>query len=110
MSLAARGQMFNRPFALSPMTFTYRQSVLAELARHGVAPREETPPELIREFISDLYVYEIRALKAELKKGRFPQSEYVGRVEQLRRRYPILSLPVAYWTEHRDSSRGERQD
>lgn len=85
------------------MVFNYRQSVLSELARHGVAPRADTPPELIRDFINDLYVYEIRALKAELKKGRFPQSEYAGRVEQLRRRYPILSLPVAHWTEESDS-------
>ena len=71
------------------MGFKYRESVLAELAGHGVAPRDDTPPELIREFINDLYVYEIRALKAK----------YAGRVEQLRLRYPILSLPVIHWTE-----------
>ena len=81
------------------MSFKYRESVLNELARHGVAPRADTPPDLIREFINDLYVYEIRALKAKLKAGQFPQSEYAGRVDALRRRYPILSLPVDYWTE-----------
>ncbi|MEN3333717.1 MAG: hypothetical protein V7641_3082 [Blastocatellia bacterium] len=81
------------------MSFDYRESVLHELARHGVAPHADTPPELIRDFINDLYVYEIRALKAKLKAGHFPKSEYAGRVDELRQRYPILSLPVHHWTE-----------
>ena len=81
------------------MAFKYRERVLVELARHGVAPRPNTPPELIHEFINDLYVYEIRALKAQLKAGRFPKSEYAGRVAELRQRYPILSLPVQHWIE-----------
>lgn len=81
------------------MSHKYRESVLSELARHGVAPRRDTPLELIREFINDLYVYEIRALKAQLKAGRFPMSEYAGRVDELRRRYPLLALPVDHWTE-----------
>jgi hypothetical protein len=81
------------------MSQKYRESVLNELARHGVAPCAETPPELVHDFINDLYVYEIRALKAKLKAGHFPKSEYAGRVAELRRRYPILSLPVNHWTE-----------
>lgn len=81
------------------MTFKYRESVLHELARHGIAPRRDTPPELIRDFINDLYVYEIRALKAKLKAGRFPRSKYAGRVAELRQRYPLLALPVNHWTE-----------
>ncbi|HJQ24051.1 MAG TPA: hypothetical protein VKA60_09060 [Blastocatellia bacterium] len=81
------------------MAFKYRETVLAELARHGIVPRPDTPPELIREFVNDLYVYEIRALKARLKAGQFPKREYAARVEQLRRRYPILSLPVRHWLE-----------
>ena len=84
------------------MAFKYRERVLVELARHGVAPRPNTPPELIHEFINDLYVYEIRALKARLKAGQFPRGEYAGRVTELRRRYPILSLPLQQWTEDND--------
>ncbi|HKP11916.1 MAG TPA: hypothetical protein VJZ91_07380 [Blastocatellia bacterium] len=84
------------------MPFKYREKVLNELARHGVAPNDDTPPELIRDFVNDLYVYEIRALKARLKAGRFPKSEYAARVEQLRRRYPILSLPLVHWVEEQD--------
>ena len=82
------------------MAFKYRESVLIEMARHGVVPHVDTPPELIRDFINDLYVYEIRALKARLKAGDFPRSAYAGRVDQLRRRYPILSLPVKHWIEN----------
>ena len=81
------------------MSQKYLESVLNELARHGVAPRADTPPELIRDFINDLYVYEIRALRAKLKAGHFPKRDYAGRVDELRRRYPILSLPVNHWTE-----------
>lgn len=81
------------------MPFKYRESVLNEMARHGVRPGADTPPEFVREFINDLYVYEIRALKARLKAGQFPQSEYAGHVEQLRRRYPLLALPVRHWIE-----------
>jgi hypothetical protein len=81
------------------MAFKYRESVLIELARHGTVPHADTPPELIRDFINDLYVYEIRALKAKLIAGQFPKSEYAGRVAELRRRYPLLSLPVKHWTE-----------
>lgn len=81
------------------MAFTYRERVLVELARHGVAPRADTPPDFIRDFINDLYVYEIRALKARLKAREFPKREYAARVAELRRRYPILSLPVAHWLE-----------
>ena len=81
------------------MAFKYHERVLVELARHGVAPRPNTPPELIHDFINDLYVYEIRALRAKLKAGHFPKRDYAGRVGELRRRYPILSLPVDHWTE-----------
>jgi hypothetical protein len=73
--------------------------VLHQLAVHGVAPRPDTPPQIVREFINDLYVYEIRRLKARLRAGEFPMSEYANRVDQLRRRYPVLSLPLEYWTD-----------
>jgi hypothetical protein len=81
------------------MQSAYKDTVLSELARHGVCPRLDTPPELIREFINDLYVYEIRRLKAGMLSGGFPKNEYAARVEQLRNRYPILALPIRYWRE-----------
>lgn len=81
------------------MSLKYREKVLAELARHGVTPPDETPPELIHEFINDLYRYEIRRLRARLLAGAIPGKEYAAHVEQLRNRYPILSLPVRFWRE-----------
>jgi len=79
--------------------YKYRETVLVELERHGAKPSSDTPPELVHEFVSDLYRYEIRALKRELKQGRIPQSDYASRVEDLRKRYPVLSLPLRYWVE-----------
>jgi hypothetical protein len=72
--------------------FRYRADVLEHLWRHGVHPSERTPPELVRDFVRDLYKYEIRALRAQMLRREFPKDEYAHRVEQLRRRYAVLSL------------------
>ena len=80
------------------MEFNYRTDVLEELSRHGVAPTRVTPPDLVREFVNDLYLYEIRALRSRFRAGEIPKSEYAGQVEALRKRYPVLSLPLRYWT------------
>lgn len=81
------------------MPFKYRDTVIAELARHGIAPQDETPPELIHEFVNDLYLYEIRRLRARLLAGEVLKKDYAAHVERLRNRYPILSLPVRFWLE-----------
>jgi hypothetical protein len=83
------------------MAYRYREEVLSELARHGVIPREDTPPELIHAFVNNLYLFEIRVLKRRLKAGLIPKPEYARHVEQLRKRYPILSLPEHLWFESR---------
>jgi hypothetical protein len=77
----------------------YRESVLAELARHGVRPTADTPPELVREFINDLYLYQIRKLKQKMRSGLIPAGQYASQVRQLRDRYRLLSLPLRFWTE-----------
>ena len=81
------------------MTYRYRDTVRDELLRHGVIPSDVTPPELIHQFVNDLYVFEIRALKRRLKDGTVAMSDYVTQVEKLRNRYPVLSLPVRFWIE-----------
>ena len=81
------------------MRFKYRETVLNELARHGVIPGEGTPPELIHEFVNDLYLFEIRSLRNDLLEGRVRKEDYANRVLMLRNRYPILSLPVRFWIE-----------
>ena len=74
------------------MSKGYRLDVLQELSRHGVAPAADTPPELVRDFVRDLYKYEIRRLRDRMVAGEFPRSEYAGRVDDLRRKYPVLAL------------------
>jgi hypothetical protein len=71
--------------------------VLESLAEHGARPRDDTPPELLREFLNDLYRYELRRLRAALLAGAFPKPEYYGRVVELRRRYPLLSIKPGQW-------------
>ena len=72
--------------------FRYRPDVLAQLERHGVRPRPDTRPELVREFVRDLYKFEIRRLRERMLKSEFPRREYAGRVEALRDQYPVLAL------------------
>jgi hypothetical protein len=81
------------------MKFKYRETVLVELARHGVIPHDDTPPELARQFVSDLHVFEIRRLKQQMLAGAIPKDDYAKTVEALRGRYPVLSLPVRFWIE-----------
>ena len=82
------------------MSFKYRATVLEELARHGIMPHDDTPPELIHDFVNDLYVLEIRALRKQMRASLIPKDEYANRVNELRKRYPVLSLPVGYWIEN----------
>jgi hypothetical protein len=80
------------PDGLDRGPFHYRSDVLELLWRHGVQPSSRTRPELVREFVRDLYRYEIRALRGRMLRQEFPRSEYATRVETLRRRYPVLML------------------
>ena len=74
------------------MAYVYRADVLRELERHGVRPTTHTPPQLVRDFVRDLYKYEIRALRDRMLRGEFPRVEYAARVDALRREYPVLAL------------------
>ena len=49
----------------TPMLHHYRPSVLADLARHGVLPLPHTQPELVRDYVRELYKYEIKRLRAQ---------------------------------------------
>lgn len=83
------------------MTYVYAAEALEALAGHGLAPAAATPPPRVREALSDLYRYEIRRLKARLLQGDIPQADYSTHVIALRRRYWLLSVPVALWAETR---------
>ena len=81
------------------MSFTYRPDILASLWRHGVQPTPNTDPELARNFVRDLYKYEIKRLRERYIRGEFPKKEYSDRVDALRRSYPVLAWPARLWIE-----------
>jgi len=77
----------------------YRPDVLEQLLRHGVRPTDRTPPRIVRNFVRDLYKYEIRRLRDRYLRRDFPKIEYAGRVDELRRRYPVLALQPREFVE-----------
>lgn len=74
-----------------------KPEIIAELARHGLAPKAETSPALLREQISDLYRFEIRKLRDRCRAGEFTTRELPAKVIELRKRYLLLSLPLEQW-------------
>jgi hypothetical protein len=72
--------------------YRYRPDVLHELERHGVKPTLHTPPERVRDYVRDLYKYEIRRLRERFLRQEFSKNEYWHRVDALRRQYPVLAL------------------
>jgi hypothetical protein len=84
------------------MTSRYRQNVLEALAGHGILPEDDIPVEFVRDYVNDLYLYEIRKLRGRLLAGEIAKKDYAGKVLELRNRYPILSLPMQFWTTDED--------
>jgi hypothetical protein len=80
-------------------TYRFRADVLAQLETHGVRPTSATRPELVHEFVSDLYRYELRRLRERLVRGEIPKVGYFDRVVALRRQYPLVSLKPEDWLE-----------
>ena len=81
------------------MEYRYKRDVLDQLARHGVSPTSVTPPELVHEFLNDLYRYELRRLRDRLVRREIPKVDYFDRVVEVRRRYPLLSLKTWQWMD-----------
>jgi hypothetical protein len=81
------------------LTYRYRAAVIEQLWRHGVHPTPETRPDLVHEFVSDLYRFELRRLRDRLLRKEIPKAGYYDRVVELRRKYPLVSLKAAQWLE-----------
>ena len=79
--------------------YRYRAEVLDQLWRHGVQPTPATRPELVHEFVNDLYRYELRRLRDRLVRREIPKAGYFDRVVELRRKYPLVSLNPSQWLE-----------
>ena len=87
----------------------YRADVLAHLLQHGVRPMAHTRPELVRDFVRDLYKYEIRCLRERYMRRDFPKTEYAGRVDDLRRRYPVLALQARDFVHQPPPARDQKE-
>jgi len=83
-------------------TYRYRRDVLEQLRAHGVVPTPATRPELVHEFVSDLYRYELRRLRARLLCGEFEKKNYLEQVVHLRSKYPLISLKPWQWLDATD--------
>ena len=79
------------------VAYGYREDVLADLVKHGVHPKAGTRPDLVHEFVSDLYRFELRRLRDRLLRQEFPKKEYYNRVVALRRKYRVISLRPHEW-------------
>lgn len=80
------------------MEFHYQPEILAQLLTHGIRPLPHTRPALVFRFLGELYRYELRRLKKLREAGVIAPGDYGGRVVDLRRRYPLVSVPVGRWT------------
>jgi hypothetical protein len=83
-------------------TYRYRAGVLEQLSRHGIHPTSSTRPELVHEFVSDLYRFELRRLRDRLVRKEIPKIGYYDRVVELRRKYPLVSLKPKEFLEIED--------
>jgi hypothetical protein len=79
--------------------YRYRPEVLEELATFGLRPCVNTPPAMLRAYLNDLYRWQLRQLRDQLLARAFPKAEFAARVEALRRKYILLSIPVGAWME-----------
>ena len=84
------------------MTFRYRRLILDELATHGVRPNPDTRPEIVHEFVNDLYRFELRRLRQRHVRGEIPRQTYSMHVIELRKKYILVSVPLRLWTWHED--------
>src|SRR5205814_152751 len=75
----------------------YPSELQQALAGFGLAPTGDTPPILVRDALSDLYRYELRRMREQLRAGATPKNEYIDRVIALRKRYWPLTLQPDAW-------------
>ncbi|HIM52156.1 MAG TPA: hypothetical protein EYM36_09605 [Acidobacteria bacterium] len=81
------------------MKYTYHPKVSEDLGRFGLRPRPTTPPALAKEFVNDLYRYELRTLRARLVARKIPRQGYSDRVVELRKKYFLLSIRLDLWAK-----------
>ena len=94
--------------------FQYSPQVVEELQRHGVRPTPATRPELVHEFVNDLYRFELRRLRKRQVRGEIEKRDYSEHVVALRKKYILVSVPVQRWAtsqlEREDGAAGDARD
>ena len=78
-------------------SWTYPPELLDALLGHGIAPRPDVHPRFVRDYVSDLYRFEIRRLKQWRATGVVRKEDYVDRVIALRKQYWVLTLEPSAW-------------
>ena len=76
-----------------------RASVREALARHGVAVDADDTPARLKERLNDVYLEDVRRLKARQQAGEIPLREYAAHAQALKERFALLGLPLEMWTE-----------
>lgn len=76
-----------------------RASVLEALRAHGIQAAADGDPALLRERLNDVYLEEVRALRARQRAGEIPLREYAAHVDALKNRFPLLSLRLPEWSD-----------
>jgi len=79
--------------------FVYPPELAEALLHFGLAPTPDTPPRFVRDALSDLYRYEIRALREKRVAGVIPKEDYIGHVIALRKKYWPLALTPEHWEQ-----------
>lgn len=79
------------------MSWVYPPELLAALAPLGIAPTDHTPPALARDAVDELYKYELRRLRDQLRSGDVERSSYLARIIALRKKDRVLTLPLPAW-------------
>jgi hypothetical protein len=69
------------------------------LAGHGLAVSDTDTPALLKERLNDLYLEEVRRLKARQRAGEIPLRDYATHAQSLKERFPLLGLPLEQWTD-----------
>jgi hypothetical protein len=74
-----------------------RPGVSAALREHGLDVGPDDTPATLRERLNQMYLVEVRALRARQRGGEIPLSEYAGHARALQERFPLLGLPLGMW-------------
>ena len=75
------------------------KQMLDALAGLGLAPRDETSPELLREQLNGLYRFELRRLRDRHRAGEITKADYIPHVLELRKKYWMLSVRTDKWKD-----------